>query len=157
MSCDDGSVRRQEWATGDEAVELARRGPEAFDAALELLGEPPLPEHPHLEVRERLAGLWSRIALDKPGAAPLELVFGPDVQADVAGFAEAWSKPAGDPAESLRDDLAKLLRSHVLVSSAWWGRRLTVCEPARPPWLRRTDWGNPGESRQPVFYRPFVE
>lgn len=150
-------MRRQEWQGGDEAVELARRGPEALDAALELLGQPPAAEHPHLAGREPLDGLWPRIALDRPGCAPLELVFGPDVQADIAGFAEAWSKPAGDPADAVRDDLARLLRSHVLVSAAWWGRRLTVCEPARPPWLRRTDWGRPGESREPAFYRPFVE
>lgn len=93
----------------------AARGIDACNASLAGLGYPPIGANPDVRMADPVVGDIPSAVVDRPGVAPLRLVFGRDLDIWVGPYSEVVSIPAGeDSRERMEELITRVLKSEVL-------------------------------------------
>lgn len=141
----------------DQERVLAELGIEALNASLAGLGYPPVGTNPDVRMAQPAVGDIPNAVVDKPGVAPLRLVFGRELDIWVGPYSEVVCVPVGEETRGRIEELiTRVLKSEVVCQYARKSVELILRIPDRDPWLRlRVHGAGRGPTLEP-HYEPYV-
>ena len=137
---------------------LGRLGMEALDGALVDLGYPPVRENPHVRTgHTEVFGLTTAV-VEKPGCAPLEFQFGPELDVWVGPFSEVVMYELTEATrDEVRSLIAQVLRSEVTWRPRWMSVELVLRVPGSEPWRRLRSFGGSRDlGLHPTSFAPYA-
>jgi hypothetical protein len=136
----------------------ARLGTRALPEVLAELGCAPLGSNPNIRVAEPDIGDLLTLEVDKPGVAPVRVIFGTELNIWVGPYSEVVVLPLRD--ETFREAkalISKVLRSEIRSRYRRRSVELTLGIPGNDPWARLVVRGADGAPLLDAKYTPFVE
>ena len=137
---------------------LAQLGIEALNASLAGLGYPPVGANHEVRMADPVVGDIPNAVVEKPGVAPIRLMFGRDLDIWIGPYSEVVGAPVGEETRDRIEDLiTRVLRSEVLCR---YGRRsveLTLRMPGQDPWIRLKVRGGDQKPTLSAQYVPYAQ
>jgi hypothetical protein len=141
----------------DREREAARLGMVALDASLVELGYPPVGDSPDVRMADPVILDIPNAVIEKPGCAPLRLIFGPDLDLWVGPYSEVILEPVQEETLSdIQDVITQVLRSEVTCHYRKRSVKLVLRIPGQDPWRRLTVYGAHEEARLAARYEPYA-
>jgi hypothetical protein len=141
----------------DREREAARLGIAALNGSLIELGFASVGDSSDVRLADPVILDIPNAVVEKPGCAPLRLIFGPDLDLWVGPYSEVILAPVQEHALSdLQDLITSILRSEVTCYYRKRSVKLTLRIPGQDPWRRLTVYGAGPESPLRPRYEPYA-
>jgi hypothetical protein len=159
--CGERFVRRhtgvERPVINDQEREVARLGIEALNASLIKLRHAPVGENPDVRMVDPVIGGIPNAIVEKPGVAPLRLVFGRDLDIWVGPYSEVVVAPVREEtAGHIEGLITRVLMSEVVCRYRRKSIKLILRMPDQDPWLRLRVRGADRESTLELRYAPYA-
>jgi hypothetical protein len=141
----------------DQEREAARLGMSALDAALVALDQRPVAQNPDFRFAEPVIGDIPHIVLEKAGVAPVQFIFGRDLDIWVGPFSEVVLVTVTLASlDLIQQRLQQILQSSVAYETRKRSMVLTLQLADAKPWLRLTSYGRPDSPSLEPYYGSYV-
>ena len=136
---------------------LAAMGVDALNASLSGLGYPVIVASSDVRMAEPVMGDIPNAVVDRPGVAPLRIVFGRDLNIWVGPYSEVVTVPASEETRGLMvERLSKVLMSEVVCNYRGRSVELLLRLPDHEPWLRLRVRGSDLQRLLEPRYQPYA-
>lgn len=116
---------------------LAALGVDALNASLAGLGYPVITSSSDVRMAEPVVGDIPNAVVDRPGIAPLRIVFGRDLNIWVGPYSEVVTVAASEDTRGLMEEMiTKVLMSEVVCNYRRRSVELVLRLPDHEPWMR---------------------
>jgi hypothetical protein len=134
----------------------AAHGIAALNASLAVLGRPPIGANPEVRIAAPIIGDVPNAVVEKPGVAPLRLVFGRNLDIWVGPYSEVVTITSDEESRELMETLiTRVLKSEVLCLHRRKSVELILRMPEQDPWLRLVVRGAPEAPTLEPHYEPY--
>ncbi|GEN78512.1 hypothetical protein AFE02nite_02460 [Actinotalea fermentans] len=140
-----------------EQQRAARLGIEALNASLVRLGYPPVGKNADVRMVDPFLGVIPNAVIERPGVAPLRLLFGLELDIWVGPFSEVVAVPAREECRrDMENEITRILKSEVECRYRKRWVELILRIPDQNPWLRLRIVGTGRSSVLEPRYAPYA-
>lgn len=151
------SSRSERVVMNDRERALAELGIGALNASLAGLGYAPIGASSDVRMADPVVGEIPNAVVERPGVAPLRLVFGRDLDIWVGPYSEVVEAPVGEKTRARVEALiTRVLRSEVHCRYRKKSVELMLRIPDEDPWLRLKVRGVGQQTTLEPRYEPYA-
>jgi len=136
---------------------LAAMGVDALNASLAGLGYPLIVSSSDVRMAEPVVGDIPNAVVERPGVAPLRIVFGRDLNIWVGPYSEVVTVPVSEETRGLMEEvITKVLMSEIVCSYRRRSVELVLRLPDHEPWMRLRVRGSDLQRLLEPRYQPYA-
>lgn len=136
---------------------LSSMGVDALNASLAGLGYPVIVSSSDVRMAQPVVGDIPNAVVERPGVAPLRVVFGRDLNIWVGPYSEVVTVPASEETRGLMEEMiTKVLMSEIVCTYRRRSVELVLRLPDHEPWMRLRVRGSDLQRSLEPRYQPYA-